>query len=342
MHIKSANDRQADLSTLQHLLAHPQASERQRSQIELEIRMLRAGLRGEAETAYELDFHLRDSKNWAVLHDLRLEHAGRVAQIDHLLINRFLDCWVCESKHFSEGVAVNAQGEFTAFFNGRPRGVPSPLAQNEKHIDVLEALMNSPSFPLPKRLGLTLRPSFLSLVVVSKGARIQRPKPVPTAFQGIVKADQVWQHIQRDAEQIGFGGAVSSLSKLIGSDTLRELAERLASHHRPIRIDWASKFGLEVRPPRGEPPAPVEAAHPADPPAEDDPHKGRLSTSRLANRLGVRGGLTETLKLLRAAGYLRPEGDRDVLTPKALAAGACHIEKSRFGPYFLWPENLQL
>lgn len=347
MKIKSACDRQDDLATLQRLLEHPQASERQRSQIQLEIRMLRAGLRGEAETAYELDFHLRDSKNWAVLHDLRLEHAGRVAQIDHLLINRFLECWVCESKHFSEGVAVNVQGEFTAFFNGRPRGVPSPLAQNERHIDVLEALMNSPSFRLPTRLGMTLRPSFLSLIVVSKGARIQRPTPVPPAFRGILKADQVWQHIQRDAEETGFFLAVDSLSKLIGSDTLRELAERLAKQHRPIRIDWAAKFGLSAPSLHSapQPSAQPEGHRPATAPAsqaEDDPHRGRLSTSRLASRLGLRGGLAEALKVLRAAGYLQPEGDRDVLTPKALEAGACLIEKSRFGPYFLWPDNLRL
>lgn len=347
MKIKSATDRQDELETLQRLLEHPQASERQRSQIELEIRMLRAGIRGEAETAYELDFHLRDSTNWAVLHDLRIEHAGRVAQIDHLLINRFLECWVCESKHFSEGVAVNAQGEFTAFFNGRPRGVPSPIAQNERHIDVLEALMNSPTFPLPKRLGMTLRPSFISLVVVSKGARIQRPTPTPPAFQGILKSDQVWQYIQRDMDRASLVSVAGCLSKLVGSDTLRSLAEGLAGQHRPIRVDWAAKFGLDALPrqaaprPRAQPEDLGPAAGPADQ-ATNDPHRGRLSTSRLASRLGLRGGTGEALKTLRAAGYLQPEGDRDVLTAKALAAGACFVEKSRFGPYFLWPENLPL
>ena len=61
------------------------------------------------------------SKNWfspieeapvfaSVIHDLRIECEGRVAQIDHLLIGRFLDIWVCETKNFSEGIAINEQG----------------------------------------------------------------------------------------------------------------------------------------------------------------------------------------------------------------------------------------
>ena len=61
-------------------------------------------MKGEAEAAYEMEFHYGASKNWMVLHDLRLECEGRVAQIDHLLLNRFLEIYVCESKRFSEGV----------------------------------------------------------------------------------------------------------------------------------------------------------------------------------------------------------------------------------------------
>jgi hypothetical protein len=69
----------------------------------------------------------------------RIECDGRVAQIDHLLINRVLEFYVCESKRFGEGIAINDQGEFTAFYNGRACGVPSPLGQNRRHIAVLGA-----------------------------------------------------------------------------------------------------------------------------------------------------------------------------------------------------------
>ena len=51
-----------------------------------------------------------------VIHDLRLEVDGRVAQIDHLIIDRFLTVWVCESKHFAEGVGVDEHREWVALY----------------------------------------------------------------------------------------------------------------------------------------------------------------------------------------------------------------------------------
>jgi hypothetical protein len=84
-----------------------------------------------------------ESRNWAIIHDLRVEFGDLVAQIDHLVINRWLDIWVCESKHFSEGVAINNHGEFTAFFNHKPYGVPSPIEQNERHILILKRILDA-------------------------------------------------------------------------------------------------------------------------------------------------------------------------------------------------------
>lgn len=74
---------------------------------------------------------------------------------------------------------------------------------------------------------------------------------------------------------------------------------------------------------------------------EDDLHLGRLSTSKLAAKLGIKGN-SAMLDRLRSAGYLVQQGDQLVLTDLATAAGAVRIEKSRFGPYFLWPELITL
>src|SRR5690242_1676440 len=70
----------------------------ERKHREKELALVRAGLKGEQEAAYHIDFHLKDNQNWAVIHDLRLEWNGRVAQVDHLLIDRFMEIYVVESK----------------------------------------------------------------------------------------------------------------------------------------------------------------------------------------------------------------------------------------------------
>ena len=98
MLIKTADDRSQALAELEALVARAAPGDRRRLEKDLNAR--RAGLRGETESAYHIDFHFAQSRNWAVIHDLRIEHGGRVAQVDHVLLNRTLGMYVLETKHF--------------------------------------------------------------------------------------------------------------------------------------------------------------------------------------------------------------------------------------------------
>jgi hypothetical protein len=255
MLIKQADDKTGDVEALKALAARPDASADTRKKIEQEIRNLQSGMKGEAEAAYEMGFHYGESKNWMVLHDLRLECGGRTAQIDHLLINRFLEIYVCESKRFSEGVAINEQGEFAAFFGSKPYGIASPLEQNRRHMAVLEAVFKTGQVAPPKRLGFTITPSLHGLVLVSKTARISRPKAKTEGIEMVIKNDQLKAKIDRDIDK---DNNILGATKIIGQDTLEDFARRLAAAHEPIRFDWAAKFGLPTVAPA--PVSPVKTA----------------------------------------------------------------------------------
>ena len=242
MIIKQADDRQSDLSTLQSLLTHPEVNTIVKKRIEREIRFIQAGIRGEGEAAYEMKVRWGESKNWMVINDLRVEHNGLVAQIDHLIINRWLDIWVCESKNFSEGIAINEHGEFSAFFGGKPYGVPSPIEQNNKHILILQRLFDSGMVKLPTRLGFTIKPALKSLVLVSKGARISRPKSKIDGLSCIVKNDQFFKYIDKAVDD----SSPILMAKIIGQDTLEEVAREIVKQHRPVQFSWAAKFGLST------------------------------------------------------------------------------------------------
>lgn len=361
MLIKAAASRARDVEVLTALLDHPHASKEVRSRIQDELRKIHGGAKGEAEAAYEIDFHFGPSHNWAVIHDLRLEWRGRVAQIDHLLIGRALDVWVCESKHFSQGVKINEQGEFTAFWNRVPYGVASPLEQNRKHVMVLSEVLSSSMFAMPTRLGLALRPNFESVVLVSKGATITRPEVKVDGLDRVIKNDQLRSMVDRHAASVSTVSALTSLTKVISSDSLEQLSTRIAQLHRPIEFDWHARFGLATKsastPQRETPPtradlgelrsdtlAPTAApASQASRGAADEAvatHKGRLSTSKFATARGWR--TAEALTRLVAAGYLEVDGEQHRLTASGYQAGGRFIEKSRFGPYFLWPVGLDI
>jgi hypothetical protein len=256
MIIKEADDRARDIEALQALAARPDANAETRKRIEQEIRNIQAGVQGEDEAAYEMKVHYGGSRNWALIHDLRIEHGGLAAQIDHLVINRWLDMWVCESKHFSEGVAIDDQGDFTAFFNGKPYGLPSPIAQNSKHILILQRLFDSGAVELPKRLGFTIKPELKGLVLVSKKARIKRPSAKVDGIECVIKNDQFFRTVDKAVDENG----LLSMGRIVSSETLEDIARRIAALHRPTSFDWAAKFGLSATPPAEKPAASAPAA----------------------------------------------------------------------------------
>lgn len=75
----------------------------------------------------------------------------------------------------------------------------------------------------------------------------------------------------------------------------------------------------------------------ADKGAEIEVTGEKLTTSKLAQKLGLK--TAQFMERAAKQGYLEPEGDKHALTPKGASAGIEFIAKSRFGPYFLWPQD---
>ena len=238
MILKQQDSSRRDIAILEGLLQHPACDTRARIGIEDQIRNLRAGDRGEAEAAYEMDVHFR-SPNWVVIHDLRIEYDGVVAQIDHLMINRLLRIWVCESKSISQGVSINDHGEFVTFYNRRPLGMASPIEQNRRHIKILQQVIDAGGIDWPKRLGILLEPQLNSLVLISRGS-IQRPKAKVPGLETVIKTDQLRAAVADAVDR----GNIFGIAKVVSQATLLDIGQQFVALHRPIARDWQARFGL--------------------------------------------------------------------------------------------------
>lgn len=247
MIIKPFEKRDADIAELTRLSKLPQVSAKTKAEIEKEIRFIRAGDTAEAETAYEIDFMRGASKSSMIMHGLRFEHEGRVAQIDHLMINRVLDAYVVESKSFTGGLSVNEQGEFCTFYKNRPISVPSPVAQNQKHIEVLKAVYASEPVGAPMRLGFRLPLTPISVISVRKNARISRPEKKIKGLYGLIKSDQFKEFFERDIDE---NTNILDAAKMVSSETVQKLAHALVAQHKPIQFNWAGKFGIKEAEPK--------------------------------------------------------------------------------------------
>ena len=230
MLIKSADDKSQQLAELER---QANGNGPTAKYAKADFYKLKNGIKGEKDAAYLIDFEYGDaSKNWCVIHDLRLESAGRVAQIDHLLINRSLDFYVLESKHFNDGIRIKETGEFEVWNNYKKsyKGMASPIEQNERHIKVLKDAVAG--IDLPVRLGLRIEPAFYSLVLVSASARIIRPKKFDSSR--VIKADQLKKTISRDIEESSLFSTIASAAKTVASETIELVAKNLANLHKPL------------------------------------------------------------------------------------------------------------
>lgn len=241
MIIKSIDDRRPAVNKLKSFLLRSDLTISQREAIEQNIRNIELGYQGEKDAAHEINFYYGDTKkNYAVIHDLRIEHEGRVAQIDHLLINRFLEIYVCESKNFSEGIAYNEKGEFTNFSNQKPYGIASPIEQNKKHIEVIKSILKNNVIPSPERLGLKIPPKYFSLILISKNGRITRPEKKTPDCENIIKVDQIKKRIDKELDSY----AVWEIGKVVSKETVIKFGNDIASLHKPLDFNWEAKFGI--------------------------------------------------------------------------------------------------
>ena len=175
------------------------------------------------------------------------------------------------------------------FWNSKPQGIGSPHEQNTKHIAVLKAACDDGTIRTSQAPRLLHQAHhFTGLVVVSKNARITRPKAKGWWDDGIAKADQVKAKIEKSFDS---DNNPLVMAKLISSDTLHDFAKLSPRLHVPASFDWYAKFGLskEFVAPVAPPVEAMAAAEPA--PAPERHHGGR--TQEIEARLHILRRLVE-------------------------------------------------
>ena len=98
---------------------------------------LDAGIKQEHDVAFYLRRAYKNSEQVMVLNDLRIDHDGESAQIDHLIVYTY-GFIVVESKSIRGAVKVNEYGEWTRSYKDQWSGMPSPIKQAELQLKLLK------------------------------------------------------------------------------------------------------------------------------------------------------------------------------------------------------------
>lgn len=230
MLLKKADDKSKRLALLQDLQKSPMLDARQKAWLGDELDRVRKGVEGENESAFILDQYFKDGKNHVLLHDLRFVVDGDVAQIDHMVINRFFNIYLIETKNYGGSVSINAHGEFTMQYGSNRFGVQSPIEQSLRHERVLRKLLER--LEITNRIGSGFE--FFHVVMFHPKAIITRPSVKEFDTSNVIKADQfpTWHQKFVDNE-IGVGDVLKGMMNMRSLELIRESAEKLVRQHRP-------------------------------------------------------------------------------------------------------------
>ena len=181
-----------------------------------------AGHRAEAQMAFYLKRFFAQSPEVDVLHDLRIELDGEVAQMDHLILHPW-GLLIVESKSVVDSVQIEDDGQWLRWYNRRPQGMRSPIVQAKMQARLLQDVLNKAVKPAGALDTIELD----VLVAISDQGRIRWASSGP--LPEVCKADQVPERIERKLQ-----AARERHSKVHLSDETRpKLAAFLNKMHRP-------------------------------------------------------------------------------------------------------------
>jgi len=233
------------IAALEALLRRPGLDPGKRDWIRRDLRFVVSGSKTERDAAYQIELHFGRSPHWATLHNLRFEIDGYAAQIDHLVINRLAEIWVCESKSLSEGAVINKYGEWQRSWQGELIGMKSPVEQVNRQVLLLTRVFDDGLVDAPRRLGLLpKKPRIRGLVLVSDKAWIDRPDIDAPWLDEIIKAEHLRTRLYDAYDQ----ASPLHLLGLIGKGSLATMARQIAALHHPIDVDWPARFGVALEP----------------------------------------------------------------------------------------------
>ena len=211
-------------------------NEKQKYLIKQELSKLETGLQGEKETAYFIDFNLKDSENYVILHDLRLEINGLTAQIDHLLINKALGVILVETKNTKAEVTINDDGTMLyEYGKNKSYNQANPLEQSRRHELVVEKILDKYNMKL----------NILSYVVFLPNVKIKN-KTLPKNFlRSDTFYDSIYNEFTHSPKKILSATVKLVMNKMPSTKELTNIGNILVSEHKPTNIDYDAKYKIK-------------------------------------------------------------------------------------------------
>jgi len=234
---KDIDSKDREINQLKKLLKESK-NPKQQVLIQADLKRVQNGYLAEKDNAYYLDFGFRDSLRNILLHDIRIEHNGKVAQIDHIIINR-LGIEILESKSFKGTLTIKKDGSLDVKYGKEIKTFPNPIEQNRRHAEVLANFIKE-NIELPTNLKL-LGIQISSTVLINPKTTISNS----TLPEGFDRADSFRTHWDEKVDKMSTIKVFKTLGSFLSMDKVKEIATLLVKSHKPKSFDYLKKYSIK-------------------------------------------------------------------------------------------------
>lgn len=242
--VKGIDEHTAELAIIERLLQSEPAASIARSLQSARTAIIRR-LQQQRYSSYHLDAYFKNSTQWALIHDLRLEMGADETHIDHLLISHRLDIYVIDSKYYAPRGTVDMCGENIRTVDKQPHVVSPPVERLQCQIKFLRHYLRHNGL-LPSRLGFSIQPTFHSVILTAPSVVAGQTRGAAFLGEYLIRPEQFLRRVTRAAEG-SYLANFFAIAKQVSPATLSEMARRLAQRHLPHNIDYAAHYGLRQK-----------------------------------------------------------------------------------------------
>jgi len=237
MLFKDIDSKKEEINQLKNLLKQS-TNPKQQNLIKSDLTKIENGYKAEKDNAYYLDFGFKDSPRNIILHDIRIEHEGKVAQIDHIIINRF-GIEVLESKSFTGELTIKGDGSLNVAYGKKIQTFPNPIEQNNRHAQILSDLIKA-NMELASNHKLFGMPISSTVLINPKTTVMNDTLP-----KGFDRADSFTTHWDESVNKMSTLDVFKTLGGIMKLDRVKEIANFLVQQHRPKSYDYAKKYPIK-------------------------------------------------------------------------------------------------
>ncbi len=215
-----------------------------KKKIDYDIRLIKAGIKGEENILFELK---NSGMPMIIIRDLFLVSGELSAQIDFLIVTRKLS-YIIECKNLFGNIEINSKGDFirTVNYGGnfKKEGIYSPVTQNMRHLEVIRQIRRNTKTNLILKaiFDKYFEENYKSVVVLSNPKTIVNMKYAKKEIKDkVIRYDQLVEYIKNTNKK--------SKQEYMSERQMEELADFFLKINQKKQVDYTERYKriLETR-----------------------------------------------------------------------------------------------